>query len=274
MRSSALILVVTVLACYVGPHQTPAESYEAAGRAIDAGDARAAVIQLRRAAAGGHIWALQDLAQGLQRGYLVSRGPMDQPGMTQSHLAIHGWPGEAALRLRQYESALQRGVAAGDADAALTVASRLLYPSSDGSRWQDPTPADRDSAAALLVTVADGGDERAMIQLASMAGIRTPDGRAWLDRAVAAGSTQACWWRSLAETKPRSHSTASLARRLDRGRDCAGMPDGALEWARVKEQTVGALRRQASAGNADAVAILDSLQTLGVFQRHPDLADA
>lgn len=131
-------------------------------------------------------------------------------------------------------------------------------------------------AHAILQDLAGKGDTGAMIRLAFASMPRDREaGAEWLRRASDAGDAQACWLEAFfVDRVGATYSAADIAEAIDRAEACRVLdptPDpGAHDYSR---EVVGSLRIQATRGNATAEAQLDSLRTLGVFERHPRLSD-
>lgn len=266
------LAVLPAAGCTVAPH-SPEATHAAVAEAVRAGAGGRALRRLRQAAAAGDLYALRDLSVSLGRGY-VSASPAASAPAGALHAAVWAVPGEAWLRRRQLDRALARGVARRDTAALLLVAERLLYPSLARERWAEPTAAARDSARALLAPLAETGYWPAGAQLAQMDGFRTPAGQRWVQRAVEAGDARACWFNVHVgpDRLALEASAGAVARALDGAVRCRALGAPPEATGDPSAGFVDGLRRLARQGDASAAARLDSLDALGVFERHPGLA--
>ena len=271
-----LVLAVLALAgcgpSEMPPEMTPERALAAYESALDAGDPERAVDLLEMAADGGDLHALRALADAYDQGYV--RGLRYRRG-SLTNFPIRTSPNKATRTRWRYERALRRGAEQGDPESLFAAAQALLERDFEGGEWHDPTPADRDSAAALLRRLdALGADplRRAVLakQLDDGAGYRRR-----LAEAQEAGDPQACVWLFWDESRADAFSAAHTARSVDRHEACRALaPRDQRDRYDHAGRLVGTLHDEAAGGNAAAGALLDSLSRLGVFERHPRLAHA
>ena len=252
-----------------GTHLTPGAAFAEAHTAMRARDASRAVVHLRAAAQQGHLDAVALLADAYAQGRLSPSGGYQewerQGGAIV--LPITVLPGQAGRWERRFEELLADSLTSNNPDAMLMQASRLLH-----QHPNEPTLAEREEALALLTTLAEADHANAALSLAVQ--LRHTDPHAaqrWLAVAIEQGHPQACYfltWFSDDESVD-FHSAERVERYLDTLADC---PTPLEEQQHVRTQ-LDALRAEAEEGNAAAQTLLDSLETSGLFARHPALAN-
>lgn len=249
------LLCLLLVGCSSPP---PSDAHAAVEAALRDGDGHRALGLLRQAAADGDLYAMAQLADGLERGY-VSAGYDEQRGGAL-HVPVRVWPGEAAWRRYRFTAARDRRARAGDPDAILLVAEHLHHRAWRDGAWESPSPVHIDSAQVLLEPLAMRGHINAMVWLSTMARSdgRPGDADAWLRRAEARGSVAACTQRAWG-ARGRAPNVAALAAHLDQLDRCRQMPGGA--WVDT-EAPIANLRRAAEADAPGARALLDSLIAL------------
>lgn len=250
------------------------EAYNAARQAARDGDMDLATDLLAEAADGGHLDALNSLARGYKDGVLFV-------GMVTPNQVISIRPSQrrAARYRRAYDRALADSVRAGHPRALLLAAAELMGPRMAVEKRED-LPAeirerywdavDMDSVRTLYgqVDSADlyGMDLLAFAQLGGALGDTTVMMTLY-DRAVAEGASGACIYKIQALYGPTDfHSAAGLADHFDRMIACdpALLAEGSSSLAHI--------RQSAASGVARSAEMLDSLKTLGLFERYPYLA--
>ena len=270
MRLLALGLALTLLpACTSYESLSPDEAVAAARDAIEAGDARKATRLYAVAARGGHLGAIGSLAAGYQQGY-YPRGSVlpGRPGAR--HLATRQSDLQARRWIRRHVELVRRP--SEDPERQLYRAIDLLNgQQTPGSAWRlatvttdspRPTPAQRDSAIALLEGLLEAGHSRAAYAL--MQTTEDPDrDLAYLRTAAAHGDVGACLWAvSQSHGETWAESATELADYLSDRAECEAMPS---YDATQRDHPLDALRAQAERGNAEARGLLDGLAELGVL---------
>ena len=262
----AAALAALVAGC-ASPDRTPAEAHAAARDALDAGDADRALALFREAADGGHLGALQTVADARTRGHLtVPR----RPGRAGGPAPVRSFPGQAAWARRAYQTALTDSARVGSPNALLMMAHDLTGPlkTSGGRTRAEMTEADREAAAAIYRGIVHADVPR--LSLATLAR-KLGDGRAYrqhVEEAVAAGEPHACAFKVwMTGDAPDASTPAGFAVYLDRAEACPRAADGSDPAA----DGVRALAGQVAGGNAAAVDFLDGLRAEGAFRRHPRL---
>ena len=268
MTLSRLFLLAALAVVFAGcssPVSDPDAAREAAREAAANGEAREAIRHYKSAAEAGDLYALSTLATIYERGHV--RG---EPG---PYTAIFTLPGQGARWRARYERERDARARSGENEALLVVAQDLCGAFSRNDCEAQPALAD--SARAIRERLADDGYAPALFMLAFHHRQRGEDAAfdSLLARAEAVGEPEvrarACFFRVfMGEGGTDQTSAARTARHIDRTERCHAMhPDGENRNVRL----VGNLRDAARRGNANASAHLDSLRTLGVFERHPHL---
>lgn len=270
----SILLLLSLSACRPDPSAlSPDDAVRAHIDALRQGDAAHALALLTDAADAGHLEALRVLADARQQGYL--RVPYDPATKSATLLPIRTTRWKTGRALRRYERALEDAARAGRAEALFHVADRLLEPRRiHGAHVTVNT--DLDSARAIYRTLADrGADPLRLAFLADRLGDEAGH-LAHLDTAAEEGDPNACVFRYWARRDRGDRFTAAgVARQIDAletCRDRAIEADRTVEMFTSGERVVGDLAEQAGRGNAEAMAVLDSLRADGVFERHPRLA--
>ncbi len=269
-------LAALVAGCGAAPSGlSPDDAFQSAMTAADSGDVRRALALLDEAAEAGHVEALAVRARAYGRGYLrTDYGRGHQRGVIPSNLSLLVLPGQARAAEDDYQQALAEGARAGDEDVLFRLADKLLDRQFAEGVWRE---GDQDSARAVYRRLSAQG--AAPLRLAFLAK-RLDDDPAYdahLDAAAAAGDPHACLFQMY-----RSHGQAEMfsARRvaasIDHVESCRAASPAARDSKRLAyaDSTLSSLANQARRGNAEAHVVLDSLRTLGVFERHPRLAAA
>ena len=267
---TAVALAAAVAGCGGPPSGlSPDDAFGAAMVAVDSGDAVRALALLDEAADAGHLQALAVRAEAYGRGYLrTDYGRGYQRGVLPANVRFVVWPGQAARTARAYHDALRAGVDRGDADATLQLAHELAEPKYIDGRWVKP-PADRDSARALYRRLRAAGADPYRLAMLAYALDDTAERDRQLAAAADAGNGEACWLRLWWTGGPRDLATAAgFSAFVDDAE--AGPPEMRGEDPVARD--LRALTDQARSGNAAAVALLDSLDAGGLFERHPRLA--
>ena len=250
-----LALPLALAACT--PDLPPEAAREAAEAAAARGEAREAIRYYKAAAADGDLYAAADRGQTYEDGYLRVR--------TSTHDApAHPPAPRPGRRWRQkYERERDERARSGDPAAWMLVADDLVL-------WnRDRTPATADSALAIRQRLAAEGYGPALI----VRRVRPPPRetlprptRFWPARRPLATPGLSCPSYLLAHRSSQSDSPRRRSRTPSTHRSLPASPGG---LRRAGERTIRGLR---AAGTPEAAANLDSLRTLGVFERHPRLA--
>ena len=268
----ALLLATLVLsAC--GPALSPAEHYERGIVAIDAGDASEARRHLRAAGRAGHLHASSTLAQAYASGSFrqtQARGTGPDAGARLLATRQSDWE---AQRWSQHFLQLVRRPAQ-DPEVRHMQALDWLNGRPDGSdagdlplgvvlRAPHASPAQRDSATAILRQLVDEGHVEAAHSLAWMSPSDAERER-WLTTAVALGSTTACRWKALLAQGPTAEEIAAT---FDAAEACEAMPGWSppADYAAPRATALRKLREQTARGNAEARALLRELTAIGAF---------
>lgn len=271
LLSLALSLALAACSPSVGTGARLVDSPDGYAEAVRSGDSEAALQILDAAADAGHLGALATLADAHQRGYLSVPGNEDGT----VHLPIRSWPWTAPLASRRYERAVRARADDGDPDAWFLIADGYVAQAFADGAWATPE-ADMDSARAIYRRlVATDADPLRLAILAQRVGDEDAY-RAHLATAAAGGNSQACIFQSWAERSGTSRfDVGALAAFIDRTEGCRALAperDRDATLYTYGTSAVQTLRSEAEAGNAAAVATLDSLRATGVFDRHPALA--
>lgn len=274
MKYALILLSLALAACHSPAPGLSAETLRQRADSLAlAGDAGGALRYLEAAADEGDLEAFAQLAAAHDQGYLRIRTEAGSPSGTQL-VAIWSFPWQAERWRTAYEQARDEQAREGDHDALLRLADDLAVPSL-WLRRPDALP-DPDSARAIRQRLIREGNGSAMIAEAFR---RLHDGDreaadALLVRAEASGHPQACELRVAFRTVPglppqediSAQATATLIDALEACHSHRSESRGA--------RIIAGLRRGQRAGATQAGAQLDSLRALGVFERHPHLADA
>ncbi|MEM6327746.1 MAG: hypothetical protein AAF791_11570 [Bacteroidota bacterium] len=261
------LLVFSLTACSdPGVGLSADAAYRAADEAADAGEARRALALYESAADRGHLDAMEALANAHRDGYVRSTtgGPFT---------ALFPLPWEGDHAARHWQDRLDRaeteGIRTEDAAVMYRVANRLR---------RSDVPAERDSADALVATLLERDDPHTQLMHALRIRMDAPTkSDSLLARAEAGGSYAACTLRLTyswvdSGAPPPDASAARAARHIDQAEACPPVPASAPDdYQTVAERLVSSLRETATEGDTRAVAQLDSLRLLGVFERHPHL---
>lgn len=270
-----LFLLVALAGCSLSdpPLGTPlfAAPPDGVEDALAAGDAEAAVALLDAAAEAGDLAAMALLAEAHGRGYL--RRSLGNGAST--HVAIQTRPWSPLLAYRRYQSAVHERAERGDPDARFLLADGYLTQQHIDGAWRHPA-GHLDSARAIYRRLEAAGADRLRLALLAQRLGDEPAFRAHLGAAAEAGDPKACIFLSW-EERPRTSrfDVGALAAFIDRTEDCRALAperDRDAPLYTYGASTVQTLRSEAEAGNAAAVATLDSLRATGVFERHPALA--
>lgn len=247
------------------------EAFGTAQEAIAEGDAGRALSLLEEAANAGHLGALEQLADGRERGYLTTAGP--NRSASRARVAVWSWPGQATRARHAYRRVLADSARAGHPQAMLLVAQDLL---GGGWAWSeapaaDLPPATRDSAEVLYARLRSTSAPRLSLSFLARALGHDDDARALRQAAVDGGEPQACWFQIVTETDVDLSTPAGVAAYVDSAEACrASGPPPETDYA---ADAVRELADQAAAGNRAAVDFIDALRAEGVFERHPRLVD-
>ena len=272
MRVVLLPLAIAALALGCTPDMTPEAAREAATQAAASGDGFRAVRFLKAAGASGDLDALRSVAEAYEFGYLPSHAIRGDEDYT--NLPILALPGQAGRWRARYARERDALALSGDPDGWARVADDLA------PFTRDATAAERDSAAAIRQRLAAERHGPTLVYLA----VNTREG--WdnpvrqdslLRLAEEAGYSNACHLRAtfatrVSEGAEPDTTVAGLAAHIGRVEAC-GRPTGLEpgdEWG--GERIVRSIKTGAARGDSAAVAHLDSLRLLGVFERHPRLA--
>ncbi len=268
-----LALALVLSACRPSPPAAPPADLRAAVQAqLAAGDADGALRMLRDHAPH-HLAAHAMLSEAYQDGYV--RLP-DSLGGMGVNVAIQTWPGQASLEAWRFERHLTRAAEAGEPDALLMTARKGF----ESIRMVDGRmvpaelrPSQRDSMRAVYRQVANADVDPLHLGLLARALGDTAAYRRHLTEAAALGDPTACtfkvWFEEEGTQTTTSH-TRGLALYYDRVAACRpGHPIPPAAARPLRE-----LRAQIDLGNPAATVTLDSLHHLGVFERHPELAEA
>lgn len=270
MKRALCLAVLFLSACASEPSGlSPADAYDRAENAIAAHDVETAHALLREAAAHNHIPSLEGLAEVYEHGFRV-------PGGDASALFVDTWPGQRMLTHFRLARAVSRGVRAGDPEALL---SSVYW--SAGGFWTDQdgvvSPkrrwARRDSARAVYHRIADQDVDPFRLALLAKSLGEEEGYRRHLRDAAAGGDPTACSfliWFDEEDPQTTTGHVEGLARYFDRVDACQpGHPIPYPAMSPLRD-----LRAQLDLGTPAAAVALDSLRHLGVFERHPELADA
>ncbi|MEM6286265.1 MAG: hypothetical protein AAF845_03825 [Bacteroidota bacterium] len=263
-RLLLIALAATLAACEPSASGLdPDDAVEAADTALADQDTDRALDLLAEAADAGHLGAMRRLADAYERGHI--QAPR-QRGTRASHLAVTASPEQAALARSRYADTLAARTEAGDPEALLAAALDLTgtLTRTDSTWAAEMTPAERDSLAGLHSRLDAMDVDRMPLGSVAVALGDTAAARRHLDEAVAAAEPNACLYGIMFSRDPPDLVTAcGLAAHYDA---LAACPEEGL----VEETAEGHLR-SVRTGVPDAVALADSLRSLGVFDRHPRL---
>ncbi len=274
MTRVLIVLGWMALAAACGPAPSglaPEAAYQAGVRAVEARDTDRALGLFAEAAEVGHLDALRQLTRAYAHGSLSASG---QPGAPTVFLDPS--PRRAERLERAYQRALSDSVEVGNPRATLWAAVEAM-----GLRMHAPTRADLPpeirerywdrvdvGAVRALYARLDGADfsgwDRTELARLGLALGDTTGALAVLDRAIAEGDTGACVHKVLAlHGPPDYHTAAGLAAHLDQMAACdpALFADGS--------GLVDTIRQSETPRSAE---MIDSLATLGLFDRYPALA--
>ncbi len=269
MRFLLLLLPLALAACSdPSPVLAEREFLAAYDEARASGDAERAVDIVRVRAKAGDVGAMQHLAGVYQSGMV--RTP-DRPWKLGEPMRVRAWPGQARLWRARYERERDQKAREGDPDALFALAQDLIFPDPSAEAHAAVTQADRDSSHAIRQRLIAAGHATALFSEA-MNHTRgdVPRRDSLLGAATAAGSFDACTWRAHFSTQG-GHSAQRIAVRVDEAEACRPLLDG-RDGHTLAESELHSLRQAAASGTPQAAAIVDSLRTLGVFERHPHLA--
>ncbi|MEM1055908.1 MAG: hypothetical protein AAGI52_10305 [Bacteroidota bacterium] len=273
-------LALVLAACT--PDLSLDEALDAAAAAEARAEPREAIRYYKLAADQGDLGAIKTVAASYRDGYLRAKGP-DRPvhagEETSSFMPLLVLPGQASHWQRRYERERDGRALAGDPSAWMRVAEDLTV-------WnRNETPADADSALAIRERLVREGYHPAILQKALS--VFREDREAGLElfhQAEAAGSPGACQLRatwlhyqvgieSPAKPDPSANATAQFIDALEACPPVETGPDEPERGARLVANLAKAAASPSDTfGSADdAVASLDSLRALGVFDRHPRL---
>lgn len=272
MRTGFLcfFLIVGLTACDAEADLTPDEAYEQARAAMVARDASEAMKLLRAAAAQDHLEATAMLADTYASGQLTPRAV--EPNIQRSEgtiiLPIRVLPGQARRWRRRFDALLEDRLATEDQDAMLLQAGRLF----DQDR-RNPALDDYTRAMSLLTTAAERGNASAAIQLAVKLRHTEPEAsERWITLAVELGHPQACIMRV---TLLRYEDVIlESARDLEDYMARMGACGAEATITGIAFTFVLEVYSAAEQGDAGAQATLDSLETTGVLDHFPELANS
>ena len=269
---AVLALALALAACGPAPSGlVPDAAYQAATEAVDAGDLDRALHLLDEAGEAGHLESLRRLTHAYRSGELRLR---DLGGSTVLYLDP---PERRQARYQAvYDRTLASAIDAGDVGATVQAAKERL-----GLRWAQPDrsqlpvelhdrwdAADLDSARALRDRIDAAslvGRERLDLAHLNLAVGDSAAALALYDQAIADGDPDGCVLKVFTVHGVYDPSSASgIAAYLDQMAACA--PD---VWAEGTTRPDGL---RATARSARSAEVLDSLATLGVFDRYPALA--
>lgn len=274
MKYALILLGLGLAACHSPAPGLSAETLRQRADSLAlAGAPGVALRYLEAAADQGDLEAFARLAAAHDRGYLRIPTDPNSPHGTQ-HVAIWSFPWQAGRWRSAYEQARDEQAREGDHTALLRLADDLAVPSL-WLRRPDALP-DPDSARAIRQRLIREGSGPAMVHEAlRLHSNGDRDGAdALLVRAAEAGQPQACELRVAFRTQP------GLPSRDDASAQAAATLIDALEACPSRRsesggtRIVAGLKRGQRSGATQAGAQLDSLRALGVFERHPHLADA
>ena len=261
MKRAFILFALPLALAACTPDLSPEAARDAALEAEAAGDARTAVRYYKAAANGGDLDAMRTLAHAYEDGYLRVHSSSHA-----THLPIFTFPGQGRRWRQRYERERNALTFGGDPEAMLRLANDLEY----GRRH---TPATKDSARAIRQRLVANEYPPALIEEALNRDHESPATRdSLLARAEALGSGQACLLRLVLAharenaERQRPPTAAETAAHIDDVEACPALP-GKQPYG--GEVLVRNLRR---ADTPEAAATLDSLRALGVFERHPRLA--
>ena len=271
MARALLLAALALSAC--GPALSPAQHYERGIVAIDAGEASAARRHLRAAGRAGHLHASSTLAGAYASGWFQqTRAEGNGPDSGSRLLATHQSDWEAQRWSRHFLRLLRRP--AHDPEIRRMQALDWINGRPDGSdagdlplgvvlRAPDASPAQRDSATAILRQLVDEGHVEAAHSLAWMSPTDAEYDR-WLATAVELGSTFACTWRALGLQGPTAEEMAAA---FDAAEACEAMPGWrpSADYVAPRVAALRKLREQTARGNAEARTLLEELTAIGAF---------
>ncbi|OZC02126.1 hypothetical protein [Rubricoccus marinus] len=269
MRFLLLLLPLTLVACADPRPAEPLDAFRASyDDALAAGDVERAIKIVEARAKTGDVGAIGHLASIYDEGQV--RAP-SKPWKLGEPMRVRTWPGQARLWRARYERERDRQARAGDPDALFYAAQDLAF---DDGPIDSPSPevqAKRDSAHAIRQRLIAQGHTMALFSEA-MNHSRGDSVRrdSLLAAAEAAGSFEACAWRAHFST-PNAYTAEAIASHVDRAEACRPLL-GSREGHTFAESTLRSLRQGADNGTPEAITTLDSLRALGVFERHPHLA--
>ena len=269
-------LVALAVACGSGsPRLSPEAAYLAGVEAIRQDDADLAVVRFRQAAAGGHLVAARQLAAAYEHGSInASFDPGSEMAMLEAS------PRRAARHRRVYERLLADSVRAGDTQSMLFAATEMLgmrmyVPDRDDFpeeiRASHYDAVDMDSVRALYDRIGDA--DLPVLRRLDMGWIAralgdTTGAIRHFERAAEDDPTVACIYTIQVRYGPSDLSTAAgLADHFDHTADCD--PTGRLIEGGAS--AIANIQASADGGAERSRVVLDSLHTLGVFERHPAL---
>ena len=269
-------LVALASACGSAPSGlAPDAAYRAGVQAIEANDADRAVQLFTEAGDAGHLEALRQLTRAYKHGALSASWQPDAPTLYDIRLSAR-----RAERLeRAYHRALADSVEAGVPSAILWSAIEEMGVRMYATDRDDLPPelreqhwdrVDVDAVRALyarLDAAEFDGWERVELARLGHALDDTDGAIAILDQMIADGNSSLCAYKvALLHGPFDAYSAAGLANGYDRMAECSGQPPEAGALSGVRES--------ARNGAARSVEVLDSLETLGLFERYPHLAAA
>ena len=268
-----LLLAAALALSACGPRLSPAEHYELAEAAIDAGEASEARRHVRAAGAGGHLHASSKLASAYRSGSFrqaQAEGVGTDSGARLLATRRSDWE---ARRWTRHTYALLRQPTA-DPDLRRMQAADLLngrpddlttyFPLRSASRGApDASPAQRDSAYAVLRQLVAEGHAEAAHRLAWLSESDAEHER-WLTTAVELGSASACFWKAHWTKGP---TPEEMLAAFDAAEACETMENWTppANYASPRAATRRVLREQTAQGNAEAERMLDRLTALGAF---------
>ena len=270
MRFLLLILPLALAACSSpGADLTPEATFALANSAAARGETKEALALYKDAAKRGDLDALSTVSRAMRQGYIRAPEPENtrQGEIMAHHLPIFVLPGQAGLWRDRYETEKAGKAAAGDPYARYLVAQDLRI-------WKrDATPAERDSARAIMDGLVAEHFGPAVIpatmRLYREGDVQTADSMLALVKppyhasACAFGVT----WRGMTPAgQTPDISAEATARVIDAYEACPDLPDGYEKRSQTIVQNLMRSERERD------IAHLDSVRALGVFQRHPHLA--
>lgn len=139
-------------------------------------------------------------------------------------------------------------------------------------------PSAEDSTAALhIITELSEAGHLAAMEWLGLLMIRhdRETAAAWLRRAQDAGSSDACWFLfHFIDRGSLVFDAEGLSGAIDRAEECHALSEEPQPGRDFAGRVVASVREQAAIGNEEAIVQLDSLESLGVFERHARLAIA